>query len=132
MELVNTVSKWARSDGGAHPTTLEEALDTLLKLLAPMTPHITAELWEARHPNELSVHLQPWPKADPALVKEESAVMVVQINGKVRARVDVSPDISEADASAVALAHSTIIQALNGKSPQRVVVRPPRLVNIII
>jgi leucyl-tRNA synthetase len=132
MELVNTVSKWARRDEGAHPTTLEEAFDTLLKLLAPMTPHITAELWETRHPNELSVHLQPWPQAEPALVKEETTVMVVQINGKVRARLDVSPDISEADASAVALSHSTIIQALNGKSPQRVVVRPPRLVNIII
>jgi leucyl-tRNA synthetase len=132
MELVNTVSKWARRDEGAHPTTLEEAFDTLLKLLAPMTPHITAELWETRHPNELSVHLQPWPQAEPALVKEETTVMVVQINGKVRARLDVSPDISEADASAAALSHSTIIQALNGKSPQRVVVRPPRLVNIII
>jgi leucyl-tRNA synthetase len=132
MELVNTVSKWARSNEGAHPTTLEEAIDTLLKLLAPMTPHITAELWEARHPNELSVHLQPWPQADPALVKEETTVMVIQINGKVRARLDVSPDISEAEASAAALTHSTITQILNGKSPQRVVVRPPRLVNIII
>jgi leucyl-tRNA synthetase len=132
MELVNTVSKWARSDEGAHRTTLDEAFDTLLKLLAPMTPHITAELWEARYPNELSVHLQPWPKADPALVKEESTVMVIQINGKVRARLDVSPDISEADASTAAMTHSTITQALNGKSPQRVVVRPPRLVNIII
>jgi leucyl-tRNA synthetase len=132
MELVNTVSKWARSDGGAHSATWEEAFDTLLKLLAPMTPHITAELWETRHPDELSVHLQPWPQADPALVKQETTVMVVQINGKVRARLDVSPDISEADASAAALSHAAISQALAGKSPQRVVVKPPRLVNIII
>jgi leucyl-tRNA synthetase len=65
-------------------------------------------------------------------VKEETTVMVVQINGKVRARLDVAPDISEADASAAALSHATISQAIAGKSPQRVVVRPPRLVNIII
>ena len=75
MELVNTVSKWARSEHGAYRSTLDEALDTLLKLMAPMTPHITAELWETRHSGELSVHLQPWPEADPALVKVETVTM---------------------------------------------------------
>jgi leucyl-tRNA synthetase len=132
MELVNTVSKWARSGHGAERSTLDEALDTLLKLLAPMTPHITAELWERRHPNELTVHLQSWPVADPALVKQETATMVVQINGKVRARLEVSPDVSEADALAAAMADATIRAALGETSPQRVVVRPPRLVNIIL
>jgi leucyl-tRNA synthetase len=97
-----------------------------------MTPHITAELWERRHPNELTVHLQSWPVADPALVKQETATMVVQINGKVRARLEVSPDVSEADALAAAMADATIRAALGETSPQRVVVRPPRLVNIIL
>ena len=132
MELVNTVSKWARSEHGAYRSTLDEALDTLLKLMAPMTPHITAELWETRHSGELSVHLQPWPEADPALVKVETVTMVVEINGKVRARLEVSPEIGEDDASAAALADPTIRQVLGERSPQRVVVRPPRLVNIIV
>jgi leucyl-tRNA synthetase len=132
MELVNTISKWARSEHGAQRSTLDEALDTLLKLMAPMTPHITAELWETRYPGELSVHLQPWPQADPALVKVETTTMVVQVNGKVRARLEVSPEISEADALAAALADPSIRQALGERSAQRVVVRPPRLVNIIV
>jgi leucyl-tRNA synthetase len=132
MELVNTVSKWARSEHGAEKSTLDEALDTLLKLLAPMTPHVTAELWEARYPDEKSVHLQSWPVADPGLVKQEATVMVVQINGKVRARIDVALDISEENARAVALENDIILAALGGAEPQRVVVRPPRLVNIIL
>jgi leucyl-tRNA synthetase len=132
MELVNTVSKWARSEHGAHQPTMDEALDTLLMLLAPMTPHITAELWERRHPGEPSVHLQSWPEADPALVKQEMTTMVVEINGKVRARLQVSPEINEDDARSAAMADPTIQQALSERSPQRVVVRPPRLVNIIV
>jgi leucyl-tRNA synthetase len=132
MELVNTVSKWARSEAGAEQTTLDEAIDTLLKLLAPMTPHITAELWEARYQEEKSVHLQPWPVADPDLVKREATIMVVQINGKVRARIDVALDISEESARKSALENDIIMAALDGAEPRRVVVRPPRLVNIIL
>jgi leucyl-tRNA synthetase len=101
-------------------------------LLAPMTPHITAELWERRHPGEPSVHHQSWPEADAALVKQEMTTMVVEINGKVRARLQVSPEINEDDARTAAMANPTIQQALSERSPQRVVVRPPRLVNIIV
>jgi leucyl-tRNA synthetase len=132
MELVNTVSKWARSEHGAEQTTLDEAIDTLLKLLAPMTPHITAELWEMRYPNAPSVHSQSWPVAQADLVKQEATVMVVQINGKVRARIDVALDISEEQARASALDNNIIREALAGAEPQRVIVRAPRLVNIIL
>jgi leucyl-tRNA synthetase len=131
MELLNTVSKWARSDEGAHEETLDEAIDAMLKLLAPMAPHITAEVWESRHPGEPSVHLQTWPVADPGLVKQESVTMVVQTNGKVRARLEVAPDISEEQARTLALADPAVLKALAGKHPKRVVAKPPRLVNII-
>ena len=132
MELLNTISKQARSAEGAHRETLDECLDLLLRLLAPMAPHITAELWETRHPGEPSVHAQTWPVADPALVVRSAVTMVVQINGKVKARVEVSPDVNEADAIAAALADATIAAALNGSEPSRVVAVPPRLVNIIL
>lgn len=132
MELLNTISKQARSAEGAHRETLDECLDLLLRLLAPMAPHITAELWETRHPGEPSVHAQNWPVADPALVVRSAVTMVVQINGKVKARVEVSPDVNEADAIAAALADATIAAALNGGAPSRVVAVPPRLVNIIL
>ena len=82
MELLNTVSKAARSDEGIERAILDEALDTMALLLAPMAPHITAELWEERHPERPSVHLTAWPVADPELVRESEVTMVVQINGK--------------------------------------------------
>ena len=69
-----------------------EAADALLSLLAPLTPHVTAEIWEQRHPGEPSVHLQRWPTFDPALVRDETVTMVVQVNGKLRDKVEVSPD----------------------------------------
>jgi leucyl-tRNA synthetase len=131
-EFVNTVSKWARSEHGAQRATLDEAIDTLLLLLAPMTPHVTAELWEERYPGEPSVHLRSWPVADPDLVHEDTVTMVVQVNGKVRARLEVAPTISESDAQALALAADNVQKALDGQTPRRVVVRPPRLVNIIL
>ncbi len=132
MELLNTVSKWARSPHGAARAVLDEALDTMLTLLAPMAPHVTAEIWEQRHSDRPSVHLQPWPVADPELVKLKTVTMVVQINGKVRARLEVPVDISMADATTEALEHAAISAVLAGAMPQRVIARPPRLVNIII
>ena len=132
MELLNTISKWARSAEGAHRATLDESLNLLLRLLAPMAPHITAELWEERHPGEPGVHAKTWPVADESLVAHALVTMVVQINGKVKSRVEVSPDVSQEDAITAALADATIAAALNGQSPQRVVAVPPRLVNVIL
>jgi leucyl-tRNA synthetase len=131
MELLNTVSKAARSEHGISRAAFEESLDVMATLLAPMAPHITAELWETRHPDRPSVHALPWPVADPDLVAEATVTMVVQINGKVKARLEVPPSISEDDATAAALADAEIAAALNGATPSRVVARPPRLVNII-
>jgi len=132
MQLFNTVSKAARGEHGIERATLDEAIDTMLKLLAPMAPHITAEIWESRFPDLASVHLQSWPEPDPALLVTETVTMVVQINGKVRARLEITPDTTEEQAQALALADPTIIEALRGTSVQRVVARPPRLVNIIV
>jgi len=97
-----------------------------------LTPHLTAEIWEERHPGQPSVHLQPWPTFDPELIREETVTMVVQVNGKVRDKVEVSPDVSEAEAEAAALGSPKVVEALAGRSPQRVVVRPPRLVNVVL
>jgi leucyl-tRNA synthetase len=132
MELFNTVSKWARSEHGAERTTLDEAIDAMLKMLAPMSPHITAEIWEMRYPDKLTVHRQAWPVADPELVKHSTITMVIQINGKVKARLEVPPDISMADAETEALEVTAISVALAGAMPKRIVSRPPRLVNIIV
>ena len=145
MELLNLVQRYGRAtdaDAAAsgngnqavaapHADVWNEALDALLLLLAVMTPHVTAELWEQRHPGEPSVHLQRWPTFDPDLVRQETVTMVVQVNGKVRDRIEVDAGISEGEAEEVALASAKVIDALGGAAPKRVVVRPPRLVNVV-
>jgi leucyl-tRNA synthetase len=99
------------------------AIDTLLQLLAPMAPHITAELWARRHDGE-HVHERTWPVADPAMTTVDSVTMIVQVNGKVRAKLEVSPDISEAEATRLAVDAVSV-------EPSRVIAKPPKLVNIV-
>jgi leucyl-tRNA synthetase len=132
MELLNAVQRYGREEQLPHAAVWDEALDALLLLLAVMTPHVTAELWERRHPAAPSVHLQPWPEFDPELVRKETVTMVVQVNGKVRDRVEVDAAITDADAVAIALALPKVAQALDGAAPKRVVARPPRLVNVVV
>lgn len=130
MELLNVASKAARGEGVARGV-LDEALDALLVMLAPMSPHVTAEIWERRHPGESPLHAQRWPTADPDQLVVETFTMVVQVNGKVRARLDVDPAIDPAGAERVALEDPEVQRWLEGPV-QRVVARPPRLVNIIV
>ena len=132
MELLNNVSKWARSEHGAERAILDEAIDVMLRLLAPMAPHVTAEIWEQRHLGEPSVHMEDWPEPDPDMVVAARVTMVVQVNGKVRARLEVPPDISMADATTEALEDAAVCAVLAGATPKRVISRPPRLVNIIV
>jgi leucyl-tRNA synthetase len=127
MEFVNLVQPYVR-DGG-HAEVVDEAVDTLLLVLAPMTPHLTAEAWERRH--EDHIHTRPWPVADPELSAVETVTMVVQVNGKVRDRLQVAPDITEAEAERRALASAPVRGALGDAAPRRVISRPPKLVNIV-
>ena len=131
MELLNALSKWARDGHGAHRTTFDEALDTMCLLLAPMAPHVAAELWARRHGDDQLVHAQSWPTADPAMLVDDTVTMVIQIAGKVKARLEVAADISEEAAVAAALAEPSIAALLGGSAPSRVIARPPKLVNIV-
>jgi leucyl-tRNA synthetase len=130
-EFHNALVQYARVDGGPHVEVFDEAADVLLLLLAPMTPHIAAEAWERRHPGEPGVHAQSWPLFDLSLVKQESVTMVVQVNGKVRDRIEVDPEISSEEAEAMALRSHRVIEVLGNATPRRVVVRPPSLVNVV-
>ena len=134
MELTNTIYKHVQS-GDTDPATVDEAIDTLLKLLAPMAPHLAAEAWEARHAREGTpgshVHIEPWPVADPALLRDDKVTMIIQVSGKLRDKIEVPVDISAEDAEALALASAKVEAVIGGRKPARVVVRPPRLVNIV-
>ncbi len=131
QELSNALVRYGRVDRGPHREVFAESADALIMLLAPMTPHVAAEIWERRHPGEAGVHAQPWPTYDPALVVEERVTMVVQVNGKVRDRIEVVPSISAAEAQALALDSERVRAQLGGGSPRRVIVRPPGLVNVV-
>ena len=104
MEFVNLLYKQ-----GSTPF----AIDTLLQLLAPMAPHITAELWALRHDGE-HVHERPWPVADPALAAVDTVTLVVQVNGKLRDKLEVDAGIDEAEAERLALASPKVAEALGG------------------
>jgi leucyl-tRNA synthetase len=122
MEFTNLLYKQGATDF---------AIDTLLLLLAPAAPHVTAELWERRHPGG-HIHAEPWPVADAALAAVESVTMVLQVNGKVKGRVEVAPDLDAAGAEALALADPGVVAALAGASPRQVIARPPKIVNVVV
>ena len=105
-------------------------MDTLTKLLAPMAPHITAEIWDIRHGG--LVHAQLWPLADPELVKSEREILVVQINGKVRDKIEVDSQISEETAVALALASEKVQQALGGREIKMTFVRLPKMISLVV
>jgi leucyl-tRNA synthetase len=130
MEFTNALYRYVQADGGGHRRVLDESSDVLLLLLAPMAPHITAELWERRHGDH--IHAQSWPVADPVLAAVESVTLVVQVNGKVKARLEVAPDIDADAASAAALADPKVAELVGPGGPSRVVARPPNLVNIVL
>ena len=127
MELTNTISRHVRE--GTDQVLVGESIDTLLELLAPFAPHLTAEAYEHRHGD--NVHTRPWPVADLRLLTDETVTMVVQVNGKVRDRLEVPRDISEEAATEAALASEKVQEVLGGAAPARVIARPPRLVNIV-
>ena len=129
MEFSNTLHRYIAA--GARRETLDEAVDTLLLMLAPMAPHIAAELWAQRH-GGAHIHEESWPEADPDLVAVTKATLVVQINGKVKDRIEVDAGIDEVEAERIARSSEKVAEALNGGEIRRVVAKPPRLVNLVV
>ena len=109
----------------------DEAITTLLKLLAPVTPHIAEELWTRRR-LPYSIHQQAWPESDAAAAAEEMITLVVQVNGKVRDRIEVTATIAEDEAKTKALATDGAQRTLDGRAPKKVLYVPGRLVNIVV
>ncbi len=129
MELRNTIMAAQRA-ANVERAAWDEAVDTLLLLLAPISPHITEELW-TRRGRPYSIHTQPWPEWDEAVAAEETISLVVQVNGKVRDRIDVPAGKGEAELKEIALASEKVQPWLNGKPPRKVIVVRGQLVNIV-
>jgi leucyl-tRNA synthetase len=130
MELLNEMVK-AQKAGAAGSPAWVEAQAIYLRMMAPVTPHVAEELW-ARLGKPYSIHNQPWPEVDEAAAAEEQITLVVQVNGKVRDRIEVPVGISEDAAKAAALASENVQKFLNGQSPRKVILVPGKLVNIVV
>ena len=130
MELTNALSK-AVSDNLTNTEVFDHGLKTLLKLMAPVTPHISEELWSKLN-NPYSIHQQSWPEIDNEAVLEEEITLIVQVNGKVRERLIVPANIDAKNAKSQALSSENVQRHLDGKEPQKVIYVPGRLVNIVV
>jgi leucyl-tRNA synthetase len=127
MELARWAdTEWPRMsvDERAH------AARTLTLLLAPFAPHLAEELW-ARLGEPYSVHQQPWPSYDPTTLTEETVTVVVQVNGRLRARFQAPTGLDEGEAVRLALAADGVARHLGGQEPQQVIYVPDRLVNLV-
>ena len=130
MEFTNTLYRWIQSEGGPHDEVLKSAIDTLLLVMAPATPHFCAELWEVR--NSAHIHQESWPQADKSKIKSETVTLIVQINGKLKDRIEVASDLTEEEIQNLALASERVKELLNEQKPKRIIVRPPSLINIVL
>ncbi len=130
MELVNAARKAIDSGPGAGDPAVREAVEAVAVMLSTIAPYVAEEMWELLG-QPPSVATATWPKADPALLVAEQVTCVVQVQGKVRARLDVAPDVAEADLRELALADPAVQRALAGREVRQVIVRAPKLVSIV-
>ena len=130
MELVNASRK--SIDGGLSTSdpAVREAAEAVAIMLSLVAPYTSEDMWQ-RLGHQPSVANAGWPKVDAELLINETVTCVVQIAGKIKARLEVSPNISESDLQALALTADAVVAALDGKAVKTVIVRAPKLVNIV-
>ena len=135
MELLNELSDFKAEPAKAANEdvfVVREALEALIVMLTPFAPHAAEEMWEALGHKGGLLTSATWPKADPALARSEELEIPVQVNGKLRSRLIASPEVSEAELRAAALADEKIRSLIDGHELVKVIVVPQRLVNIVV
>ena len=130
MELVNSTRKAIDSGPGAADPAVREAVEAVAIMLSIVVPYTSEEMW-ARLGHQPSVARAGWPAVDESLLVEDSVTCVVQVAGKVRARLEVSPDATEDELRELAMADPNVQRALDGRDVRTVIVRAPKLVNIV-
>ena len=129
MELVNAI--YAFDAKQEHPAVLREALESVVRLLAPFVPHIAEELWAAMG-HSAGLDAAGWPSWDEEALTEDELTIVVQVNGKVRGKVTVPATADEATLRAAALAEPNVARFLEGATVRKVVVVPGRLISVVV
>jgi leucyl-tRNA synthetase len=131
MELVNDLYQYQSKEKDVFSAIIKEAINAVVLLLAPFAPHITEELWRELG-NEDCIYKQKWPEYRADLVKEEEFELVVQINGKVRGKILISPDTSEEEIKELAINNENVKTYLEGKEVKKLIVVKNRLVSIVV
>ncbi len=131
MELVNATRKAIDTGVGPADPAVREAAEAVAIVLSLVAPYTAEEMWD-RLGHQPTVARAGWPEVDPALLVQDSVTAVVQIQGKVKARLEVSPDVSEADLETAALADPAVVAAIDGREIRKVIVRAPKLVNVVV
>jgi leucyl-tRNA synthetase len=124
--FTNTLAK-----ANASTPTMKEAIRTLAQLMSPMTPHIAESIWTYQGGAGLCAQA-PWPKADPALLIDDTVTLPIQINGKRRAEISVPKDMPAAEVEKLALADEDVIRFLAGQPVKKIIVVPGRIINVVI
>lgn len=130
MEFMNEIYR-LRKLGVYGTEEWKETVSIYLKILAPIAPHIAEELW-MMNGGEYSIHTQTWPELDKSAIVEDEITLIVQVNGKLRDKIQASPGISDEEAKALALESEIIQKFMDGKEPRKVIVIKGRLVNIVV
>ncbi len=131
MELVNVTRKAIDSGCGAGDPAVREAAEVIALTLSLVAPYTAEEMW-AKLGHQPGVALAGFPAIDPALLESDAVVAILQINGKIKDRIDVSPQISDAELEKLAYANPEIAAAIVGQEIKKVIVRAPKLVNIVL
>ena len=131
MELVNATRKAIDSGCGPSDPAVREATEAIAIMLSLVAPFTAEEMWE-RLGHKPAIATAGWPVVDPALLVDDEVEAVIQINGKIVDRMNVSPTIADADFEAAALALPAVAAALAGATPKKVIARAPKLVNIVL
>jgi leucyl-tRNA synthetase len=126
-EYVNTLSALKPDEDAA---AVREVLDTLVILIGPMMPHLSEELWQLLGHDSLAIDA-PWPKADPALLIDDTVTIAVQVQGKLRDTIEAPKDAPREALEAQVLALEKVQRALDGKAVKKVIVVPNRIVNVV-
>lgn len=130
MELVNEVSAFNLNDE-LDRQVIKEAIESILLLLSPIVPHICHQLWLDINQAEPIIDAE-WPIFDPSLLKSQTSLVVIQVNGKLRSKLEVDVSISEDDLKSMALSDDKVMRFIEGKEIKKIIVIPEKLVNIVV
>ncbi|MFM9889220.1 MAG: leucine--tRNA ligase [Rickettsiales bacterium] len=132
-EMTNALEKIVSDESkntGDWRLATGDSLEAVIHLLAPFLPHLAEELWAMGGHTDL-IATRPWPKANPALLAEDTVTVAVQVNGKLRTTLELPKNLPNAEAEAIALAHPSVVSAIEGKSVKKTIVVPGRIVNVV-